>query len=74
LREGLEAAIIIGIILSMLTRLHSQHLKIVVWQGAAASVAASLLAGMDLNFLGLEFEGKAEENSRTWSLCLQQEY
>jgi len=61
LREGLEAALIIGIILSMLTRLNSQHLKIVVWQGAAAAIAASLLAGMGLNFLGLEFEGKAEE-------------
>jgi len=61
LREGLEAALIIGIILSMLTRLQSQHLKIVVWQGAAAAIAASLLVGMGLNFLGLEFEGKAGE-------------
>jgi len=61
LREGLEAALIIGIILSMLTRLHSQHLKIVVWQGVAAAIAASLLVGMGLNFLGLEFEGKSEE-------------
>ena len=61
LREGLEAALIIGIIFSMLTRLNSQHLKIVVWQGAATAIAASLLAGVGLNFLGLEFEGKAEE-------------
>jgi len=61
LREGLEAALIIGIILSMLTRLNSQHLKTVVWQGVAVAITASLLAGIGLNFLGLEFEGKAEE-------------
>ncbi len=61
LREGLEAALIIGIILSILTRLNSQHLKTVVWQGVAVAITASLLAGIGLNLLGLEFEGKAEE-------------
>lgn len=61
LREGLEAALIIGIVLGLLNRLDYQHFKASVWQGVAAAVAASLLAGLGLNLLGMEFEGKAEE-------------
>ena len=61
LREGLEAVLIIGIVLGVLNRLNSQHLKVVVWQGVAAAVVISLLVGIGLNYLGLEFEGKAEE-------------
>lgn len=61
LREGLEAALIIGIVLSVLNRLNNPHLKIIVWQGAAAAAAASLAVGIGLNLLGLEFTGRAEE-------------
>lgn len=61
LREGIEAALIIGIILSVLDRLNSRHLKILVWWGVATAIAASILAGVGLNILGLEFEGKMEE-------------
>jgi len=61
LREGLEAALIVGIVIGLLNRLNRQHLKGAVWQGVAAAVAASLLAGLGLNLLGMGFEGKAEE-------------
>ncbi len=61
LREGLEAALIVGIVIGLLNRLDSQHLKASVWQGVAAAVAASILAGVGLNLLGMEFEGQAEE-------------
>ncbi len=61
LREGLEAALIVGIVIGLLNRLDSQHLKASVWQGVAAAVAASILAGVALNLLGMEFEGQAEE-------------
>jgi len=60
LREGLEAALIIGIVLGVLNRLDRQHLKSIVWGGAAAAVIASLLVGVGLNLLGMEFEGKTE--------------
>jgi len=61
LREGLEAALIVGIVIGLLNRLDRQHLKAAVWQGVAAAVAASILAGVGLNLLGMEFEGQAEE-------------
>ena len=61
LREGLEAALIVGIVFGVLNRLNRQHLKGVVWQGVAAAVTASLLAGLGLNLLGMEFKGKGEE-------------
>lgn len=61
LREGLEAALIVGIVIGLLNRLDRQHLKASVWQGVAAAVAASILAGVGLNLLGMKFEGRAEE-------------
>lgn len=61
LREGLEAALIIGIVFGVLTRLDRQDLKPVVWWGVIAAVLASVLVGIGLNLLGMSFEGKAEE-------------
>jgi high-affinity iron transporter len=61
LREGLEAALIISIVLGALGRLNRSDLKPVVWRGAALAVALSLLVGIGLNLLGMEFEGQAEE-------------
>jgi high-affinity iron transporter len=61
LREGLEAALIIGIVLGALGRLNRSDLKPVVWRGAALAVALSLVAGLILNLLGMRFEGQAEE-------------
>jgi high-affinity iron transporter len=61
LREGLEAALIVGIVIALLNKLNQQHLKVSVWAGVAAAVLASVLVGLGLNMLGLEFEGRAEK-------------
>jgi high-affinity iron transporter len=61
LREGLEAALIIGIVFGVLTRLNHQHLKPAVWWGIIIAVLASIFIGLGLNLLGMSFEGKAEE-------------
>jgi high-affinity iron transporter len=61
LREGLEAALIIGIVLAALRKTDRSGLIPVVWQGLAVAVAASLVAGLLLNWLGAKFEGRAEE-------------
>lgn len=61
LREGLEAALIIGIILGALHKLHRSELKPVVWRGVGLAVALSILAGLGLNLLGMEFGGVLEE-------------
>jgi high-affinity iron transporter len=61
LREGLEAALIIGIIIGALQKLHQENLKPVVWRGVAMAVVLSFAAGLGLNYLGMEFEGQFEE-------------
>ncbi|TET50370.1 MAG: hypothetical protein E3J64_08300 [Anaerolineales bacterium] len=61
LREGLEAALVIGIVLGVLRRLGHRDRSRTVWAGVAAAVAASLLAGLALSALGVAFEGRAEE-------------
>lgn len=61
LREGLEAALLIGIVFGTLEKLNLPGLKRYVWLGAGAAAAASLLAALGLNWLGLEFAGRGEE-------------
>ena len=61
LREGLEAALIIGIVLSVLLKLKRTDLNGVVWRGAGLAVLLSIIAAIALNLLGMEFEGRGEE-------------
>jgi high-affinity iron transporter len=60
LREGLEAALIIGIVLGALHKIHRTDLRPLVWQGAGVAILVSLLAGFGLTLLGAEFEGRGE--------------
>ncbi len=61
LREGLEAALIIGIVLGVLVKLKRTDLNGVVWRGVGLATLLSLLAAIALNLLGMEFEGRGEE-------------
>ena len=61
LREGLEAALVMGVILGALTKLNHAHLKPAVWLGAAVAVLFSLLAGVSLFRFGVSLEGDAEK-------------
>jgi high-affinity iron transporter len=61
LREGIEAALIIGIIIGALNKLHQEELKPVVWRGVALAVVLSFTFGLGLNYLGMEFTGQSEE-------------
>ena len=61
LREGIEAALIIGIILGVLIKLQREELKSVVWWGVAIAVVLSILFGLGLNLIGMEFSGQFEE-------------
>lgn len=61
LREGLEAALIIGIVLGVLQKMDRAELKPVVWRGAAAAVLVSALVALTLNWLGMELEGTGEQ-------------
>ena len=61
LREGLEAALIIGIILAYLARTDNRQGFKSVWLGVSFAVLGSLIAGAGIYFLAGEFSGQAEE-------------
>ncbi|MBI5953586.1 MAG: FTR1 family protein [Chloroflexi bacterium] len=61
LREGLEAALIIGIVLGALRKIHRTDLSPALWLGTLSAVGVSLLAAILLAMLGLSFEGRAEQ-------------
>ncbi len=60
-REGVEAALIIGIILGVLNRIGQTQLNRYIWLGAALAGGLSLLLASLLLGLGLEFEGTGEQ-------------
>jgi high-affinity iron transporter len=61
LREGIEAALIIGVILGLLKKIDKSELIPVVWTGAGTAAVVSILVGAVLNLVGASFEGAAEE-------------
>jgi high-affinity iron transporter len=61
LREGIEAALIIGIVLGAVRQMRRTELVPAVWAGTLAAVALSILGGVLLTMLGLSFEGAAEQ-------------
>jgi high-affinity iron transporter len=61
LREGLEAALIAGIVLGALKRLGHRDQMRFVWFGIVAAFIASVLVAVGLESVGAEFEGKAEQ-------------
>src|SRR5512140_2571971 len=61
LREGLEAALIIGIILAYLARTGNRNGFKPVWFGTGAAVLVSLIAGVAIYLIAGEFSGRAEQ-------------
>ena len=61
-REGLEAALIIGIILGYLRKTEAaQQKRRFVWVGVLLAVLLSIASAAGLQFIGFAFEGRAEE-------------
>ncbi len=61
LREGLEAALIISIILAYLARTGNRQYFVNIWVGAGAAVMVSLAAGAGLYWTVGNLSGRAEE-------------
>jgi len=61
LREGLEMALIIGIVLGMLGKLSRRDLLPNVWFGVISAVIVSLVIAIMLQFFGASLEGVAEQ-------------
>lgn len=60
LREGVEAALIIGILFGALRKLDRSNLAPSVWLGVVSAIAVSVLVAVGLNLAGAELEGRAE--------------
>ena len=61
LREGIEAALIVGIVLGALRQMHRKDLSSAVWIGVLSASVFSAFSGILLTVLGLSFEGKSEQ-------------
>jgi high-affinity iron transporter len=60
LREGLEAALIISLVLGSLRQINRSNLNRIVWRGALSAMLLSALAAVWLNILGTDFKDPAE--------------
>jgi high-affinity iron transporter len=60
-REGLEASLIVGIVLGYLAKTENRHYFGHIWLGTAAAVALSIITGAALFFTVGELEGRAEQ-------------
>ncbi|MFC2030043.1 FTR1 family protein [Chloroflexota bacterium] len=60
-REGLEAALILGIVFGVLRRVERTDQFRLVWMGAGLAALVSLVGGAGLLALGVAFQGQAEE-------------
>ena len=61
LREGIEAALIIGIVIGALRKMRQIELIPAVWYGTVSAVLVSVASGVLLTTLGLRMEGAAEQ-------------
>ena len=61
LREGLEAALIIGIVLGALSKIRRNDLSPSVWLGTLSAVIVSVLTAVVLTTFSLSLEGEAEQ-------------
>ena len=61
LREGLEAALIVGIVLGYLRKTGHLDRQGSVWAGVASALLVSMAAALALNAIGAEFSGRGEQ-------------
>ena len=61
LREGLEAALIVGILVAYIVRTDRRHLIKPLWSGVAGAIVASLALGAILSFTSAELTTRGEE-------------
>jgi high-affinity iron transporter len=61
IREGLEAFLIIGILLGYLTKIRQTRLKTYIWIGAGAAILLSAVLAVAFQALAVQFEGAVKE-------------
>jgi high-affinity iron transporter len=60
-REGLEASLIVGILLGYLRKIKAEQYRRYIWLGVGLAVAASLAVAIIIQLIGYQLEGRAEE-------------
>jgi high-affinity iron transporter len=60
-REGLEAALVVGIVLSFLNKIGQSAYRIYAWIGVGAAALASIALALLIQLVGAELEGAAEQ-------------
>jgi len=70
LREGLEAALIIGIVLGAVSKIRRTDLAPAVWFGTLSAVAVSILTAVILTSFGMSLEEKAEQIFEGFTMLL----
>src|SRR5512141_2987812 len=60
LREGLEAALIIGIVLGAVNKIHRKDLAPTVWFGALSAIAVSIITAILLTTFGMSLKDPGE--------------
>jgi high-affinity iron transporter len=70
LREGLEAALIIGIVLGALRKIRRTDLAPAVWYGTFSAIGLSVIAGWILTAIGFELDGTAEQIFEGFTMLL----
>jgi len=61
LREGIEAALIVGIVLGVLKKMNRTEQASRVWLGVASAAGISVIGAIILNIIGARFEGAGEQ-------------
>jgi high-affinity iron transporter len=69
-REGLEAALILGIVVGVLNKMGQSSRTRAVWLGAGLAGALSVIGGIAFYSLGVAFEGAAEEIFEGFAMLL----
>ncbi len=70
MREGLEATLIVGIVLGVLKRMNRPDLRSSVWIGTFSAVVVSLVVGGILTVIGVSLEGPAEQIFEGFTMLL----
>ena len=60
LREGIEVALVLGILLGALGKLQRLDLTLSIWSGVLAAVCGSILFALGLQLAGASLEGTPE--------------
>jgi len=61
LREGLEAFLVVGILLGILSKMQQSNKNKFIWWGSGAAIALSVLIAYIIQLLAIEFEGRNAE-------------